>query len=78
LYPQYAAVIPKPVTNQVPAAYPLPRNEESLADFLKIWLELKKRDGTKQRLYDHWVLGKQTEKKLQRWSVIRDVLHWVE
>jgi len=78
LYPQYAAVIPKPVTRKVPAAYPLPHDEEGLADFMKIWLELKKNDGTIQQSYDFWVLGKQPENRLPRWSVIRDVLHWVD
>ncbi len=78
LYPQYAAVIPKPVTRRVPVAFPLPRDEENLADFLKIWLELKKHDGTIQKSYDYWVLGKQAEHKEPRWSVIRDVLHWVD
>ena len=78
LYPQYAAVIPKPITRKVPVAFPLPQNEESLADFLKIWLELKKHDGTIQKSYDHWVLGKQDETRVPRWSVIRDVLHWVD
>jgi len=78
LYPQYAAVIPKPVTRKVPVAFPLPQNEESLADFLNIWLELKKHDGSIQKSYDHWVLGKQDETRVPRWSVIRDVLHWVD
>lgn len=78
LYPQYAAVIPKPVTRKVPIAFPLPQNEESLDDFLKIWLELKKNDGSIQKSYDYWVLGKQPEIRQPRWSVIRDVLHWVD
>ena len=77
LYPEYAAVVPTPHTTKVPTAFPLPRNEENLADYLKIWLELKKQNGTIQRLYDHWVLGKLGTQKEPRWSVIRDVLHWV-
>ena len=78
LYPQYAAVIPKPVTRKVPIAFPLPQNEESLDDFMKIWLELKKHDGSIQKSYDYWVLGKQSEHKVPRWSVIRNVLYWVD
>lgn len=79
LYPEYAAVVPTPRTVKIPAAFPLPHNEESLADYLKIWLDLKKQAGTIQQLYDYWVLGKQPEQQKQhRWSVIRDVLHWVE
>ena len=78
LYPEYAAVIPTPHTSKVPAAFPLPHNEENLADYLKIWLELKKQNGTIGKLYDHWVLGKHSKHKEPRWSVIRDVLHWVD
>jgi hypothetical protein len=39
---------------------------------------MKEKDGTIQKAYDYWVLGKQFKKKQPRWSVIRDVLHWVE
>jgi hypothetical protein len=35
-------------------------------------------DGTIQTAYDHWILGRTAEEKKPRWSVIRDVLHWVE
>lgn len=78
LYPAYAAVIPTPHTVKVPAAFPLPHNEEGLADYLKIWLELKNHDDTIQKLYDYWVLGQSIKQQEPRWSVIRDVLHWVD
>ena len=29
-------------------------------------------------LYDRWILGKDAEQKEPRWSVIRNVLHWVD
>jgi hypothetical protein len=29
-------------------------------------------------LYDYWILGKNAVPKPPRWSVIRNVLHWVE
>ena len=29
-------------------------------------------------LYDHWILGRGAEVKQPRWSIIRDVLHWVK
>ncbi len=29
-------------------------------------------------LYDYWILGKEVEAKEPRWSVIRNVLHWIE
>jgi hypothetical protein len=42
------------------------------------WVELKKRDGTIRRTYDHWILGKGAQRTGPRWCVIRDVLHWVD
>jgi hypothetical protein len=47
-------------------------------DFVNIWIDLKKKDKTIKALYDHWILGKAAEKKEPRWSIIRDVLHWVK
>ncbi len=46
--------------------------------FLNRWIELKERDGTKDRLFDYWIRGLAEEKRSPRWSVIRDVLGWVE
>ena len=42
------------------------------------FIEMTKRDGTIDRLYDHWILGEGAQPTDPRWSVIRDVLHWVE
>lgn len=39
---------------------------------------MKRRDGTIDALYSHWVLGKQAVKRQPRWSILRNVLHWVE
>jgi ABC-type amino acid transport substrate-binding protein len=78
LYPQFTAITPKPVTIKLPLAFPLPKGEEALADFLKIWIDLKQSDGTIDQFYRYWVLGKQERQKQPRWSVIRDVLQWVE
>jgi len=78
LHPEYSVVIPVPDVIKVPAAFPIPHGEESLADFMNIWISMKEKDRTIQKSYDYWVLGKQFEKKQPRWSVIRDVLHWVD
>jgi hypothetical protein len=32
----------------------------------------------RERNYDYWILGRGAVKKAPRWSVMRDVLHWVE
>jgi ABC-type amino acid transport substrate-binding protein len=78
LYPAYTVAIPQPVVLKGPVAYPLPRGDRELVDFINVWLELKKRDGTIEALYDYWILGKNAVPKQPRWSVIRNVLHWVK
>ena len=77
LYPRYSPVVPTPVVH-LPAAFPIPHDEEDLADYMKIWLTIRKKDGSIQSLYDYWVLGKKEHINSHRWSVIRDVLHWVD
>ena len=78
LYPRFTAVTPESLTLKAPLAFPLPRGEEALADFLRIWIDLKQSDGTIDQLYQYWILGKQDRQRQPRWSVVRDVLHWVE
>ena len=58
--------------------YALAGHDAKLKDFVDHWLELKKKDKTIERLYDHWILGKTAVEKEPRWSVIRNVLHWID
>ena len=75
--PEYAVAIPQPHYSH-PIAIPVARGDEGFTGFLSDWLELKRTGGTLDRLYDKWILGKGTETKKPRWSIIRDVLHWVD
>jgi len=78
LYPQYSVVVPDADIVKVPLAYPLARRDLNLASFINTWIELKRRDGTIDALHRHWILGRDAVVHRPRWSVIRDVLHWVE
>jgi Na+/H+-dicarboxylate symporter/ABC-type amino acid transport substrate-binding protein len=77
LYPQYSVVVPDTDIVRVPLAYPLARRDLAFASFINTWIELKRRDGTIDALHRHWVLGRDAVVKRPRWSVLRDVLHWV-
>jgi len=57
-------------------ALPLPYEERALADYLRLWIDLNKKNGTIDALYDRWILGKQQTASQHRWSVIRNALHW--
>jgi Na+/H+-dicarboxylate symporter/ABC-type amino acid transport substrate-binding protein len=78
LYPKYTVVVPEPGIVKIPLAYPIARRDQDWAYFLNTWIELKRREGTVDALYAHWILGKQAGKRQPRWSIMRNVLHWVE
>ncbi len=77
LHPAFSVAVPHPVILKVPLAYPVARHDVEAARFLSNWIDLKNKDGTIQSLYDHWILGRDAAPPRRRWSVIRNVLHWV-
>lgn len=77
LYPEYAVVVPPPPVT-IPLTYPTARRDQELDDYVNALIDLKKRDGTFKKLYDYWVLGRFATSTQPRWSVIRNVLGWVE
>lgn len=78
LYPKYTVVVPEPDTVRIPLAYPVARRDQEWVQFVNTWIELKRRDGTIDALYGHWILGKNAVKREPRWSVIRNLLHWAD
>jgi Na+/H+-dicarboxylate symporter len=77
LNPGWTVVVPQPDVIKVPLAFPLARHDQDWANFVNMWIEMKRRDGSMDILYSHWVLGRDAQKAVPRWSVIRNVLHWV-
>jgi Na+/H+-dicarboxylate symporter/ABC-type amino acid transport substrate-binding protein len=77
LNPGWTVVVPQPDVIKVPLAFPLARHDQAWANFVNMWIEMKRRDGSMDTLYSHWVLGRDAQKAVPRWSVIRNVLHWV-
>jgi Na+/H+-dicarboxylate symporter len=78
VYPEYSVVVPLPDTIRIPLAYPMARGDRAIVDFINGWINLKKKDGTIENIFGHWILGKGADKKEPRWCVMRDVLGWVE
>lgn len=78
IYPAYTVVVPEPGTVKVPLAYPIARQDRGFGAFVNTWIELKQKDGTLDALFRYWILGQDRGARRPRWSVIRDVLHWVE
>lgn len=77
LYPNFSLVIPRPIVFS-PVAYAFAHGNEKFREIFDAWLVAEKSRGTTDQLYEHWMLGEAAQKqKPPRWSVIRNVLHWV-
>jgi ABC-type amino acid transport substrate-binding protein len=78
VYPRFSVAVPQPHPIAVPMAYPLPRGEPELTDYVDAFVELKRADGTVRTLSRYWFEGQSPTQQHARWSVIRNVLGWVE
>ena len=78
VYPDFSVAIPLPDLIAIPVAYPMPKHDTEWIGFINTWVRLKTKDGTTARLYDRWILGRNAAPKEPNWSVIRNVLHWVD
>jgi ABC-type amino acid transport substrate-binding protein len=63
---------------QVPAAYAVPKGDVEMMEFVSNWIELKRKDGSIDSLYEYWMMGGASKPRKPRWSVIRDVLGWAD
>jgi len=78
LFPRFTNVVPKP-TVFFPVAYAVALGNDKLLNAFNAWLVVEKSKGIVDQLYRYWMLGEAAEKqKPPRWSVIRNVLHWVD
>ena len=78
VYPQFTVVVPEPGRIRVPIAYPMPYGATDLVRYVDAWIELQREQGSIEKLFEHWILGRLAESREPRWSVIRDVLGWVD
>ena len=75
LHPAFSVAVPHPLEIRLPLAYPVARHDLEMARFLATWIDLKRKDGTIQALYEHWILGHDVTMRKPRWSILRNVLH---
>ena len=76
-YPRFNLVTPSPILI-VPFAYAVQQGDDALLDFLNAWLLNARGNGTVDALYRYWMLGQVQQTKPPRWSVVRDVLGWID
>jgi Na+/H+-dicarboxylate symporter/ABC-type amino acid transport substrate-binding protein len=77
-YPHYTVVKAERGGIRLPAGYAVPKGDIEMMEFVSNWIDLKTKEGTVDQLYDYWMLGGIAKQGEPRWSVVRDVLGWVD
>lgn len=77
-YPRFAVVHVLEQRTGVPLVYAIPGRDPEFRQFLNHWIELRRASGTLERLRRYWILGEGAAPSTPRWSVIRNVLGWVD
>ena len=72
------AVRPADFGNPFLFTYIMPGNSPEFLRYVNYWLKLEETGGFVQQMRDHWIQGHPLPDNKPRWSVIRDVLHWLK
>jgi len=78
IYPEFQVALPFRQVDAWPLGYATAPGDSEFLRFLDLWIDLMRDEGFVANLRDHWILGRTAVPPKIRWSVIRDVLHWVE
>jgi Na+/H+-dicarboxylate symporter len=78
LRPEYTIVVPQPDPVRLPYAFGVAFASEDLLALIDEWVTFAVSEGLFDQARDYWVLGQGAEDPTPRWSIIRDVLGWVE
>jgi Na+/H+-dicarboxylate symporter/ABC-type amino acid transport substrate-binding protein len=77
LHPEYSVAVPQTRQAKIPLAYVIAGRDQELADLVNTWIEVKRKDGSIEELFAHWILGHNASPRQPRWSIAHDVLHWL-
>ena len=78
LYPEFQVVLPFRKVTAWPLGYATAKGDAEFLRFLDLWVGLMRDEGFVASLREHWILGRTAIPRSPRWSVIRNVLRWVE
>jgi ABC-type amino acid transport substrate-binding protein len=70
-------VVPRPVV-RLPVAYLVAADNPTVLSAMNNWLAIESANGYIDEIYAYWVEGKTENVRQPRWSIIRDVLGWVD
>jgi len=79
MYPFYDVAIFEPNDSyKVLYAYPVSKNSsENFLLLLNYWIKMERDYGELDNKYSYWILGINPVEDEPRWSIVRNVLHWV-
>ena len=75
VHPRYSAVVPKPDPVRMPIGFGTALHSGDLVEAINEWVVFAQADGSLQRAYEHWVLGRGADLREPRWSVWHNVLN---
>lgn len=78
VYPEFSVVIPTTSKSTFPIVFGLAKSDEAFLKYINIWIQATSSLGLMDRSYQHWILGQDTLSQQPRWSIIRNVLHWLD
>jgi Na+/H+-dicarboxylate symporter len=78
LHPEYTVVVPQPNPVILPVAFGVARENGELATLINEWVVYASNAGIVRRAHEYWIAGQGAKTSQPRWSIIRDVLGWVE
>jgi ABC-type amino acid transport substrate-binding protein len=67
-HPDYKVVNPLPYHMYNSLVFPL-ATDEVWREYVNRWIDYREKDGTIQRMYDQWILGKEYRQSTASWSV---------
>ncbi len=78
LHPEYTVVAPQPDPVTIPSAFGMARDAGELVNRVNEWVVFADSAGLIREPYNYWVLGEGVSESGPRWSIIRNVLGWVD
>ena len=72
-HPEYKVVNPLPYHINNALVFPIAK-DEVWRRYIDKWIDFRTNDGTFQRIYDQWILGKEFKKDQKTWSIYDNIL----
>lgn len=77
-HPDFTLIDYKGALGERYLAYAIRSGSQDWPTFLNNWLVLKEQSGFKEKMTRYWLEGESLQTIPRRWSIIRNVLHWVD